>query len=286
MFFQTTRTAAAVSLALLAAGCGASPYYVSESKKAFLPMRGAPPRLGEVRLLPGETLFQSPVGYREAATLATPVTGNLLGKPFGFPAGALLTRNRVFGVAATAHVPPTATVLCGAAAARAPAGMVAGALLGSAVKGGGTRRVCLIDAQGDGTLEQAILVGAGKPEEAVPVAIAPAAYKALINEPMPGESVAKLTYAGKPGRVAGDSVGFRLSVVEDGHPLFFQNVRTAAKLNKLPQRLQVMSAAFTVKAYDPADGSVVVDVERGFQESEYGITTTTRTTYIPIYIPR
>ena len=42
----------------------------------------------------------------------------------------------------------------------------------------------------------------------------------------------------------------------------------------------------TVKAYNPADGSVVVDAERGFQPGEYGITTTTTTTYIPIYVPR
>lgn len=277
------RTAVVVAM-LATTGCGASPYYAGEPQKAFLPTRGPVQRLGEFRLMPGERLFETPVGFREAVTLDAGVGGTLLGKPFAMPAGGVLVRTFVAGQAA-AGIPRSAVVLCGTATpGPGPSPLAAGLIGAAAGARSGGMRVCLIDGEGDGRAERAFSLAAKRIEDAAPVAIEPAAYTQVSRHVMPGESAARLTYAGKPGKTGG-SIGFDLSVVEEGRPLVFNNTRTAAKLADLPKRLEVMGAAFTVKSYDPADGSVVVAVERGFNELTYGLTMRTTTTYIPIHVP-
>ena len=273
--------------ALALAGCAASPYYATPSKKAFLPAEGKPQRTGEVRLSPKDVLFETPVGYRVAARLTDPVTVDVIGKHYAFAAGELLVATELAGTAA-AQVPAGSRVMCGTAQLHTAKNLVALATLGMssvANRTGGSTQFCLIDSDRDEKVDKAILVGVKKAADAAPVTIAPARYTVVRDQPLDGESVARIVYDGKPGKLKGN-VDFELKVVEGGSPLYFQNGRTRANIAKLPQQVELMGTVFTVKSYNPADGSVVVDAERGFQPGEYGITVTTTTTYIPIYVPR
>src|SRR3546814_2815443 len=63
-------------------------------------------------------------------------------------------------------------------------------------------------------------------------------------------------------------------------------VRRKVDIKSLPQEVLLMGANFTVQSYDPATGKIKADIANGFREGDYVLTTTTRTAYIPIYIPR
>lgn len=272
---------------LVVSGCAAAPYYANPSPKAFLPQKGKQQALGETRLVPKQILMETPVGFREAARLESPVSVTLVGKTFAFAPGDVLAGATITG-AASGQIPAGAKIMCGTPRVDVAKNLLSASTLGitSVLNRTGTStQLCLIDAQGDGRAEQAILVGIKSLKDAAPVAIGAAAYAIVENEPMAGESVARIMYDGKPGKTGG-GINFRLAVIEGGTPLFFNNTTTRVALKNLPQRVSLMGAAFTVKSYNPVDGSVIVDVERGLQDGNYGITTTTTTTYIPIYVPR
>lgn len=274
------------ALAMLS-GCAGSPYYVTPTKKAFLPQLGEAQQLGERRITPDGIVAQTPVGWRQAARLDVPVNVSLVGKRFQFQPGDLLAEATVGGTA-SGQVPSGALVMCGEPRANLAKNLLSASTLGitSAFnRTGASAQPCLIDADRDGRVEKAILAGVKSAKDAVPVTITPAAYSSLTNQPMGGESTARILYRGKTGLVGGH-VSFDLLVTEGGQPLPFDNVRTQVSLSKLPQRVMLMGTAFTVKSYNPADGSVLIEMERGFVEGEYGITTSYTTRYIPIYVPR
>lgn len=271
----------------LVSGCAAQPYYVGTSRNAFLPARGAPQQLGERRVSPDAIVLETPVGLRRGAFLEAPVEISLIGKSFGFQKGDLLVRADVSG-AASGQIGAMAVTLCGDPQVNIAKNLMSASTLGITSifnRTGSFSQVCLIDGDGDGKLEKAILAGVKSMKDAAPVAIAPTEYRLVENEPFGGDSVARIRYRGETGLVGGH-VSFDLEVREKGQPLLFSNVRTQLSVKKLPQRVMLMGAVFMVKSYNPYDGHVVVDVEQGFRNSEYGITTTTTTTYIPIYMPR
>lgn len=253
------KSSALLVLCLLAPGCSVPLYGVMQSQKAFLPAKGPPQPRGELVVSPDQVVLQTPVGFRRSARLAGPTAFTIAGKKFALDPQTVL-------VAAGLRAPESARSLVGRQAY----------CMGS--------KVCLIDSDADNAFDTAIRPDAKKEAEAGPVAITPIGYEALTNEPMPGESYARIYYRGKTGLIGG-RISFDLQVMEAGNRLHFDNVRTSVNLKELPKQVQLMGAIFTVQSYDPATGKVTLDVKRGFVEGEYGITVQTRTQYIPIYIP-
>jgi len=269
------------------AGCAASPYWVDTASPAFLPEHGAPTSPGERKLLPDQLLFETPIGFSAAVEIAAPVDAQLLGKRYALPPKAQLAVARVSGEAAIA-LPRGARSACGNVNASLLKSTAALSTLGLSTllsKTALQSRLCLVDEENDGLFDKAFVAGVRSMKDAAPVAITPVPYRNLFGEPMPGTSVARITYRGKTGLVGGH-VSFDLTIIEAGQPLMFDNVRTQVSIKTLPQTVSLMGTSFTVKSYDPTDGHVMVDVHRGFLKGEYGITTTTSTTYIPIYVGR
>jgi hypothetical protein len=282
-------TAAAAVLALTA-GCGARPYSVSASPKTFLPQQAAAPQPTGLRTVqPDQAVLATPVGWRSAAQLGGEVTGSIVGKTFAFEAGEALPLASVSG-SARGNLPYGTVALCGRPHANAAKTLIAASTLGiSSIlnKTGFNWQVCLLDTDHDAKVEKAILVGVKSEADAAPVAIVPVPYRLTSNARMPGESEARIIYRGKTG-LTGGHVSFDLQVKEEGQALFFDNVRTKVDVDKLPQRVSLMGTEFTVRSYNPADGSAVVEIHRGFVPATYGVHSSysARTQYIPIYIPR
>lgn len=282
-------TAAAAVLALTA-GCGARPYSVSASPKTFLPQQAAAPQPTGLRTVqPDQAVLATPVGWRSAAQLGGEVTGSIVGKTFAFEAGQALPLASVSG-SARGNLPYGTVALCGRPHANAAKTLIAASTLGiSSIlnKTGFNWQVCLLDTDHDAKVEKAILVGVKSEADAAPVAIVPVPYRLTSNARMPGESEARIIYRGKTG-LTGGHVSFDLQVKEEGQALFFDNVRTKVDVDKLPQRVSLMGTEFTVRSYNPADGSAVVEIHRGFVPATYGVhaSYSARTQYIPIYIPR
>ena len=288
MSYRRTRTIVTIAALALTAGCAGSPYEVSSSPKAFLPqLAQAPQPKGLTTVMPDQALLQTPVGWRSAATLDGQVTGSIIGKNFAFETGETMPVASVRGTS-SAQFPLGTVALCGTPHVNAAKILLAASTLGITSmfnRTGNNWQVCLLDTDHDSRVEQAILAGVKSEKDAVLVKISPEPYRLVRNAAMPGESEARIVYRGKTG-LTGGHVSFDLQVKENGQPLVFNNVRTSVDLGKLPQHVSLMGANFTVQSYNPADGSAVVDVERGFMPGTYGVETTYSTQYIPIYIRR
>jgi hypothetical protein len=281
------RYVAAFSLALTTAACSGPHYGVDLTDKAFLPGKGKVQPLGPAEFLPDATMFETPVGFRRAAHLNAPVRLTLAGKDFRFAAGDQFAGANIYGRSASL-VPQSAAVFCGNERMNAFKALTALSTLGVSSllnRTGNSTQLCLIDSENDASFDKAILSGAKRAEDVAPVAISPVGYDTAFNDVMAGESIARIIYRGKTGMIGGH-ISFDLQVVESGTPLVFDNVRQKVDIKSLPHEVALMGTRFTVKSYDPASGRIEVDIANGFQEGNYGLTTTTRTSYIPIYIPR
>lgn len=279
--------AAAIALALLTAGCSGPHYGVDLTNKAFLPEKGKVQPRGPAEFLPDATMFETPVGFRKAARLNEPVKLTLAGKDFSFAAGDQFAGANIYGKSASL-IPRSAAIFCGNERMNAFKALTALSTLGVSSllnRTGNSTQVCLIDSENDASFDKAILSGAKRAEDVVPVAISPVGYDTAFNDVMAGESIGRIIYRGKTGMIGGH-ISFDLQVIESGTPLVFDNVRSKVDIKALPQEVSLMGTKFTVKSYDPASGKIEVDVANGFREGDYGLTTTTRTSYIPIYIPR
>lgn len=272
---------------LLVSGCAGPHYGVNLTNKAFLPDKGTAQTLGLAEFAPDATMFETPVGFRKAARLDGPIKTTLAGKDFSFSAGDQFAGANIYGKSASL-IPQSAAIFCGSERMNAVKALTALSTLGVSSllnRTGNSTQICLIDSENDDQFDRAILSGAKRAEDVTPVSIAPVGYKLAINDVMAGESVARIIYRGKTGMIGGH-ISFDLQVIESGTALYFDNVRKKVDIKSLPQDVSLMGTIFTVQSYDPQSGRIKVDVARGFPEGNYGLTTTTRTTYIPIYIPR
>ena len=82
------------------------------------------------------------------------------------------------------------------------------------------------------------------------------------------------------------NLGIDMEVIEEGQRLVYSNGRRFISKSKLPTKVDIFGASFTVLSYDPETKEAKIRWERGFHPAQYNVTTTTTTTYIPIYIPR
>jgi hypothetical protein len=140
-------------------------------------------------------------------------------------------------------------------------------------------QLCLVDADKDGLVEKAILAGANKSKDQVPVEIVPTKISVMQDVLLPGVSQAQIRFAGKVGWL-GD-IAFDLQVIENDRPLIFQNGRTLVNPKNLPQTVDIFGAILLVESYDKASQVAKIKVVKGFDPFEYGIQTTTTYVYIP-----
>ena len=276
---------AVVSFFTLAAASG---YVIEPSTNKIMPP--------EQPILPGteldigvrELFYRQPVGANYVATLDKDVAFTIADQPFSIPGGTGLSVARVSGDAAQ-NVDDKRLVYCTPPknnwnAGKGLAALVTLGLANSAHRFDPSTQLCLIDNDGDKQVEKAILSGARRKQDLLPIDISLTPVTVLQNAPLPGESYAGLYFA-SAGGLWGD-LNFELRIVENGVPLSFDNGRYTVPIGQLPKSFGIFGARFTVLSYDKALKKAKIRWERGFSEGAYSVTTTTTTTYVPIYIPR
>lgn len=269
--------AAAPALLVLTAASG---YFVPASRNKFLPAEGVAPGT-ELTVKRGDVILRNPVGRAWTAVLGGDVTLAIADKNEVIPAGTDLQVAQAGGDAGRRL--EASQVYCSASrldSGKAAANLLTLGLAGRAHRTGVLTQFCLVDSDGDARVDRAFLVGSKRPEDQKPIPIPPTPVTVAHDVPLPGESEARLRFAGQAGLF--DNLGFDLEVVENGKPLSYSNGRTLVSKATLPRDVRVFGASLTVLSYDPATKTARIRVNNGFPAVEYGVSTTT--TYIPIYV--
>lgn len=270
----------------------ASGYYVTPSKNKILPGEDKLAPGSEITVRKGEVFYSRPVGRAFMAVLGGELTLSIAGKSVTLPAGTQLNvaRNIVVSGKAAGHIDDSARVYCTPTKgnwnmAKGVANLLTLSLFASSQRTDPFTQFCVVDSDRDSRVEKAFLAGARKAEDLQPVTIEPTPIAVSRNVPLPGESEARLRFAGGVG-ITGKNLGIDLEVVEEGKELTYSNGRTYLSKSKLPKDVNIFGASFTVLSYDSETKEARIRWNSGFLPAEYGITTTTTTTYIPVYVPR
>jgi hypothetical protein len=281
----------AVATALIPAAflLTAGGYYVTPSKNKILAADDSLAPGTEITVRKGEIFYRRPVGRAFMAVLGGELTLSIAGKSATLPAGTQLNVARGVAGKARDQLGDPALVFCTPTKsnwnmAKGVANLLTLSLFASSQRTDPFTQFCVLDSEGDGLVDKAFLAGARKAEDLQPVAIKPTPVSVESDVPLPGESEARLRFAGGVGILG--NLGIDLEVVEEGQRLSYSNGRTLLKKSKLPRDVNIFGASFTVLSYDSDTKEARIRWNSGFHESEYGITTTTTTTYIPVYIPR
>lgn len=267
----------------------ASGYYVTPSKNRILPVEDKLVPGSEFTVRKGEVFYSRPVGRAFMAVLGGDLKLTIAGKTATLPAGTQLNvARRVAGEAADRLDSP-ARVYCTPTKsnwnmAKGVANLLTLSLFARSQRTDVFTQFCVVDSEGDSMVDKAFLAGARKQEDLQPVTIEPTPIAVSSDVPLPGESEARLRFAGGVG-ITGRNLGVDIEVVEEGKRLAYSNGRTYIS-KKLPRDVEIFGASFTVLSYDSEKKEARIRWNRGFNPSEYGITTTTTTTYIPVYVPR
>jgi hypothetical protein len=265
-------------------------YTVTPSRNRILPVTVEKLTPGdEFTVRKGEVFYARPVGRAFQAVLGGDLALTIAGKSASLPKGTQLNVARAVGGKAGRHLEDKALVFCTPVkkdwnAAKGIANLLTLSLFASSQRTSAFTQFCLVDSEADGRADKAFLAGAKKPEDLMPVTIEPTPVAVERDVPLPGVSEARIRFAGGVGWF-GD-IGFDLEVVEEGRQLIYSNGRTAVSKGKLPKDVDIFGASFTVLSYDPETKQARIRWKRGFLPGEYGVTTTTTTTYIPVYVPR
>ena len=268
---------------------GASGYTVTPSKNRILPAEDRVAPGDEFAVRKGDVFYARPVGRSFMAVLGGDLALNIAGKSATLPKGTQLNVARAVGGEAGRRIEDEALVVCATAengwnAAKGIANLLTLSLFARGQRTDSFTQFCLVDTERDGMADKAFLAGAKKAEDLEPLAIEPTPVSIARDVALPGESEARLRFAGGVGILG--NLGFDLEVVEEGRRLVYSNGRTLVPKSKLPKDVTIFGAAFTVLSYDSEKKEARIRWQSGFRPSEYGISTTTTTTYIPIYIPR
>lgn len=273
---------------LVAAGkllLGAAPYVVTPYENQVLAGTAIPASGDELVITKGQVFHSKPVGQQTQAQLGDDVQLIVGGENLTLKTGTLLLPAReVTGSAAPAL--KNADVYCAGLgsdlAQNKRFGGAFGALLVRRVAPANPR-MCLVDGDRDGKVEQTFLLET-RLEDNYPLHdIAPIPVTLTRDAPLPGESEIRLRFAGQVGLVG--NLGFDLEIVESGKPLSFTNGRTVISAGKLPTDVTIMGARFTVLSYDRGTKAARIRWLGGFAPGTYSVEKVRTTTYIPIYIP-
>lgn len=268
---------------------GASGYVVKPSSNRILLTEDAYQPGGEYEIRKGDVFYSRPVVQAYKAILGGDLDVTIAGQVGRLPAGTDLNVARaVEGKAGNALNAPARVFCAGPESHR----NFVGGLLSAATLGflDGVNRTsqytqfCLVDADGDSLVEQAFLAGARRDKDLVPVPIKRTWVSVTYDAPLPGENAARIRFAG-PGMLS-SKLRFDIEIVHNGSVQRFGNGTSAISRGSLPAEIKIAGASFTVLSYDADQQTARIRWKRGFAPLEYSITTTTRTTYIPVYLPR
>jgi hypothetical protein len=267
----------------------AAGYYVNPSKNKIL---GADDQIApgaEFTVRKGEVFYARPVGKAYTAELGGDLTLDIAGKTASLPKGTQLNVARSVGGKASAQLGNRYVVFCTPLekdwnAAKGIANLLTLSLFAASQRTQTFTQFCVVDTDLDRLVDKAFLAGAKKKEDLEPIAIKPTPIAVARNVPLPGKSEIRLRFAGGVGIFG--RLGIDLEVEESGELLQYGNGRTTVSKEKLPKDVEVFGASFTVLSYDPEAKEARIRWNRGFGNQEYGVTTTTTTTYIPVYVPR
>jgi len=268
----------------------ASGYYVTPSKNRILPGEDKLAPGSEFTVRKGEIFYSRPVGRAFMAVLGGELKLTIAGKSVILPAGTQLNVARTVAGKAAGQIEDSARVYCTPTKgnwnmAKGIANLLTLSLFASSQRTDPFTQFCVVDSDRDSMVDKAFLAGARKAEDLQPVTIEPTPISVSSDVPLPGESEARLRFAGGVG-ITGKNLGIDIEVVEEGKRLSYSNGRTYVGKSKLPRDVNIFGASFTVLSYDSETKEARIRWNSGFNPSEYGITTTTTTTYIPVYIPR
>ncbi len=264
----------------------ATGYQITPSSNRILPGEDKLAPGAEFTVKKGEVFYSRPVGRAWMAVLGGDVTATIAGKSATLPKGMQLNvARRVDGKAGDEL--EAAGVFCAPVQnnwnfGKGIANLLTLSLFSRTERLDPTSQFCLVDGDGDAMVEKAFLAGARKAEDLQPITIEPTPIAVARDVPLPGESEARLRFAGGVGILG--NIGVDLEVIEGGNRLVYSNGRTLVGKGKLPKDVSIFGASFTILSYDPETKEARIRWNSGFRPAEYGVTTTT--TYIPIYIPR
>lgn len=264
---------------------GAGSYVVTPYENRVLPGTEVPASGDELVITKGKVFHSKPVGQQAQAALGDDLQLIVDGENLSLKAGTLLRPARqVTGSAGTAL--KSADVYCAPLASelgknKRPGGALGALLVGRVVPA--NPRICLVDGNRDGKVEQAFLLETRLDDERGLHDIPPIPVTITHDVPLPGESEIRLRFAGQVGLVG--NLGFDLEVVESSRPLTFSNGRTVISAGRLPTDVTIMGARFTVLSYDREAKTARIRWLEGFAPGAYGVETVRTTTYVPIYIP-
>jgi hypothetical protein len=288
MMRKFTAAAALVPAAFLLTA--ASGYLVTPSKNKILQVEDKLVPGSEITVRKGEVFYARPVGRAFMAVLGKDLVLTIAGKSVTLPAGTQLNVARQVAGKAAGQLDDPARVFCTPTkknwnVAKGIANLLTLSLFASSQRTDVFTQFCVVDSEGDSLVDKAFLAGARKAEDLQPVTIEPTPIAVSSDVPLPGESEARLRFAGGIG-ITGKNIGIDLEVVEEGKALTYSNGRTYVSKSKLPRDVNIFGASFTVLSYDKETKEARIRWNGGFHPAEYGVTTTTTTTYIPVYIPR
>lgn len=240
--------------------CG---YFVTPSNNKILPVEDKLAPGTELTVRKGDIFYRRQLGRSLTATLGGTLDVTVDGKSTTLPTGIALevARNVIIEHGAQ-PLPGTGRTFC------VPAD---GGRKASAV------RFCLFDTDRDEFVDMAFLEGVRRPD-LQPVAIKPTPVSIKSDVPLPGESEARLRFAG--------NLRFDLEMVEEGKRLSYSNGRTVVKKSKLPAEVSIFGASFTVLSYDGQTDEARIRWKSGFPAEEYSITPARAATTIHVYVPR
>ena len=266
----------------------ASGYYVQPSKNKVLGTDHIAPGT-EFTVRKGEVFYARPVGKAWTAELGGELKLDIAGKTATLPKGTQLNVARKVAGEAGARLDEGSAVFCAPLekdwnVAKGIANLLTLSLFAASRRTETFTQFCVVDSDADKLVDQAFLAGAKKKEDLEPVTIEPTPIDVAQDVPLPGESEIRLRFAGSVGIFG--KLAVDLELVEEGKPLAYDNGRTLFSKSKLPRKLDVFGASFTVLSYDPEAKEARIRWDKGFDNMEYGVTTTTTTTYIPVYVPR
>jgi hypothetical protein len=239
-------------------------YFVTPSWNKILPAEDKLVPGTELTVRKGEIFYRRPLGRSLTATLGGELAVTVGGRSATLPAGSPLEVVRNISIEHGA--PPlggSSRKFCAPAESESKDRVP---------------QFCVFDSDGDGLVDRAFLAGVRRKAGLEPVAIRPTPVSVASDVPLPGESEARLRFAG--------DLRFDLELVEEGRRLSYSNGRSVLKKSRLPADVNFFGASFTVLSYDSSTDQARIRWNSGFPEGEYSITTTTASPTTHVYVPR
>lgn len=269
-----------------AAAQEAGPFRVTQDRYVLLP--GGQSVGVERTVTPREEIMRTSIGYSAAAQIAEPVSVMLAGVPIDLTGALPLPEVRPSG-GTRDRVGRDARIFCGTErrvdhiAAPPPKPHPTGRRFEKHVT------PCLVDADRDGRLESAFLVGTKWASDRLLVQVPPVAYEEVKDIPLPGSS-AWVTFE-KGALLQGPIL--RLNVSMFGRPLPLAAVKLGTGKERkgvavertirrevYPDDLAFGAARITLLGYEPEGRQLRVRVDQPFERADLGFEFVSNTIYI------